>query len=381
MRTAFAISTSLLLSFSSTAAYSWGREGHQIIALIAAKQLTPAAKAQVTDLLGGSDAASALEQYSTWADEIRSQRPETRAWHYVNIETGSTGYSAARDCPNGDCVIGQIERDISIIRNQSLAKPIRAEALRFLIHFVGDETQPLHCSDNHDRGANEVRVILNGDSTNFHAVWDRQVVEALGDEPATIAAHLSAKIIQAERSVWSKGTPASWANECWSVAKRDVYASLSGREGTYAPIVLPSDYAHRKAGIAAEQLERAGVRLASVLNAAFTRTVALPEHSRSAALNTIHPEEAASHVGQTVTVEGTVTEIHTARSGSTTFIDMGGEYPNNTFTGVIFKSDMAAVGDVSGLAGKTVDITGTVRNYRGQPEIVITSRYQIAERS
>lgn len=92
---------------------------------------------------------------------------------------------------------------------------------------------------------------------------------------------------------------------------------------------------------------------------------------------TIPPEEAASHLGQTVTVEGVVSEVHTARSGSATFIDMGGSYPNNAFTGVIFASDMWTVGDVSGLAGKTADINGEVRLYHGKPEIVISSPRQI----
>jgi DNA/RNA endonuclease YhcR with UshA esterase domain len=91
----------------------------------------------------------------------------------------------------------------------------------------------------------------------------------------------------------------------------------------------------------------------------------------------ISPEKAGSHVGQTITVEGVVTEVHTARSGSATFIDMGGSYPNNAFTGVIFASAMATVGDVSDLAGKTVDINGEMRLYRGKPEIVIYSRSQI----
>jgi DNA/RNA endonuclease YhcR with UshA esterase domain len=86
---------------------------------------------------------------------------------------------------------------------------------------------------------------------------------------------------------------------------------------------------------------------------------------------------ASSHVGQSVTVEGLVSEVHVARSGKETFIDMGGTYPNQTFTGVIFERSMAAVGDVSGLTGKTVDITGTIQMYQGKPEMIVTSRDQI----
>ncbi|MGH6888450.1 MAG: hypothetical protein ACREHF_04530 [Rhizomicrobium sp.] len=95
---------------------------------------------------------------------------------------------------------------------------------------------------------------------------------------------------------------------------------------------------------------------------------------------TIPPEQAGSHVGQTVTIEGIVSEVHTARSGSATFIDMGGDYPDNAFTGVIFASNMGMVGDVSDLTGKTVDINGAIRLYRDSPEIVIESRGQIKTR-
>lgn len=266
MRThALSIVAALLLS--PQLAYAWGREGHQIIALLSVGHLTPAAKSQVEDLLGNPDATSGMVRYSTWADEVRPERRDTAPWHYVDIEIGSNGYNVARDCPNDDCVVGQIERDVAILKNTSLAKPVRAEALRFLIHFIGDETQPLHCGDNHDRGGNEVRVILNGEQTNLHAVWDTAVVEVLGDDPATVAAHLSATITRAEEAAWSKGAPISWANECWRVAKQHIYADLPGSGGSSAPIVLPADYANKKSAIAAEQLQRAGVRLALTLNA------------------------------------------------------------------------------------------------------------------
>ena len=70
----------------------------------------------------------------------------------------------------------------------------------------------------------------------------------------------------------------NWANECWRIAKRDVYPDLQGHGGTSAPIVLSPDYARKKSAIAAEQLERAGVRLASILNEAF-KSVGYGVHS------------------------------------------------------------------------------------------------------
>src|SRR5579859_1277561 len=223
--------------FGASNAWAWGREGHRITALIAWNRLTPAARQQVSDLLGGGGRGS-VEQASTWADEVRPSRPETAPWHYVNIEISNTNYEPARDCPDSNCVIAQVQKDVRIIADRQLATPIRAEALRFLIHFIGDLHQPLHCADNHDRGGNLVKVILGGQQTNLHAVWDTEVVEALGSSEDTVAAALASKITQSDRKAWSRGTAVSWANETWAVAKRSVYGSFPGRGATDAPIVL-----------------------------------------------------------------------------------------------------------------------------------------------
>jgi exonuclease VII large subunit len=89
--------------------------------------------------------------------------------------------------------------------------------------------------------------------------------------------------------------------------------------------------------------------------------------------------EAASHAGQNVTIEGPVSEVFTSRRGDT-FIDIGGRYPNQQFSGVVFVDDANIVGNVHGLEGKTVDLTGRIRMYRGKPEIVIHSAGQISAR-
>ncbi len=91
---------------------------------------------------------------------------------------------------------------------------------------------------------------------------------------------------------------------------------------------------------------------------------------------TIQPADAKAHVGQTLTVEGTVSDVHTTASGMT-FIDMGGHYPDNVFTAVIFPDDASKFPDVDSLEGKTMDITGPMRLYKGRPEIILKSADQI----
>ena len=85
--------------------------------------------------------------------------------------------------------------------------------------------------------------------------------------------------------------------------------------------------------------------------------------------------DAANHIGETITVEGVVSEVHV--SPKATFIDLNGRYPNEEFTGVIWSEDTGAFSGVGGYEGKTVDITGTVQMYRGRPEIILRSQSQI----
>jgi hypothetical protein len=258
----------LLLALAlPSSALAWGAEGHQIVASIAASELTPAARDRVRELLG-ADPGFAMTVASTWADEIRPQHPETAPWHYVNIPVGSTSYDARRDCPRGDCVVEQIEREQRIISDRTLLPAVRAEALRFLIHFIGDIHQPLHAADNRDRGGNEMRVVLNGRRTNMHAVWDVDVVRALGGDALYVASQLEADMSAAKHQSWQNGAAATWANESFRLARAEIYAGASGR-GASAPIVLSADYARQESGVAAEQLEKAGVRLAWVLNRAL----------------------------------------------------------------------------------------------------------------
>jgi DNA/RNA endonuclease YhcR with UshA esterase domain len=95
------------------------------------------------------------------------------------------------------------------------------------------------------------------------------------------------------------------------------------------------------------------------------------------ALTIIPPEDCPKHLGETVTVEGTVSEVHHAASGRATFIDMGGRYPNNTFAAVIFKDDADKFPTVDTLTGKVIDITGRVKDYKGSREIIVNGSEQL----
>lgn len=236
-------------------ALAWGPEGHEVVAHVAARELTPHARAAVARLLGG-DAETMMVLDASWADEVRDDRPETASWHYVNVELEEPFYDARRDCPESNCVVAQIARD-----EAALARRPDAETLKFLIHFIADIHQPLHVGDHGDRGGNARQLFYRGRRVNLHHLWDDDVVAALGRDPAEVANSISRALTPQMKQSLSGGTPQDWANQSLGVA-RGIYGGLAGDD-------VPDDYARRQAAITRLQLARAGLRLAAALNAAF----------------------------------------------------------------------------------------------------------------
>ena len=254
------------LFFAPAPAMAWGPQGHEIVAHLAAMHLTPKAKAGVTALLGG-EAQASMVIASNWADEIRDDRPQTASWHYVNLEIdGGLRYDAARDCPRGNCAVAQIARDAAIL--QSRAPPAaRAEALKFLIHLVGDIHQPLHAGENHDRGGNAVRILYRrGKPMSLHQFWDSSVVAALGRDPVMVATRIDGAFSAAQKAaMMASRNPAAWAMNSAAIARNVIYRQTGGRTET----MLTERDAASDAAIARQQLAKAGYALAGMLNAAF----------------------------------------------------------------------------------------------------------------
>jgi hypothetical protein len=243
-------------------AWAWGPEGHEVVAHLAGMNLTPKARAGVTALLGG-EAQAAMAIASNWADEIRDERPQTSSWHYVNLEIdGDLHYVAARDCAGDNCAVGQILRDEAILRSNA-APAVKAETLKFLIHFVGDIHQPLHAADNHDRGGNQVQISLRrGRNETLHHFWDDDVVAAQGRDPAAVARGIdSAYSPQQKAALMAAGSPVDWAERSAAIAKTLVYPQAAhGIDNRTLAEDTP---------IARERLARAGYALAGALNAIF----------------------------------------------------------------------------------------------------------------
>ena len=241
-----------------------GNDGHKIVAIIAEKHLTDSARSEARRLLGNSS----LESIATFADDVRNSRPETKQFHFVDIPLTETTYDPARDCQastNGDCVIAAIERFRTTLADRTRSDADRAEALKFIVHLVGDMHQPLHCADrNNDRGGNAVKLTFLRKKSNLHAVWDSGIIREADLSNVEFADELEAAIVAREIDGIQRGTPITWANEAHKLARTNAY-KLVPKSGA----ILGVAYYNHNFAVVDSQLTKAGLRLAKVLNDAL----------------------------------------------------------------------------------------------------------------
>jgi hypothetical protein len=299
----------------SPAAHGWGCKGHETVALIAEAHLTPAAKAMAFGILNASPIDPLLSRYckdpgldaftdaSTWADDERQIKPETAAWHFIDIPRGASENDLSQFCPTATgCVTTALAAQIDILRDRHASPLARAEALRFVIHLVGDIHQPLHDATNNDRGGNCVPVEFFGHtpretnttaesySPNLHGVWDSNIIDRFSpasQTPRQLAQMLDENFQQQE-SAWNSETINfnTWAWEGHQLAESTAYGRLPVKIAIEKPLDIQScaddehiskrilglnedledDYQSAAAPVIEEQVTKAGIRLAALLN-------------------------------------------------------------------------------------------------------------------
>jgi nuclease S1 len=252
----------IALALAAAPALGWGPEGHRIIAMIAQMNLTPQARAQVNALLGPDNSMAAI---SSWADDTRVDFPETAPWHYIDIPLDATTIDMASECPQGNCVVAQIKKFEAVLKDSHAKFTDRRTALEFLVHFVGDLHQPLHCADNHDQGGNQVHVTFFGQPSNLHSVWDSGILNHIKPFGNQLAEDLDRRITPGERKLWVRGSVEDWALESHWLARNVAYKELPPGQTP----VLGEAYLNASMPVIEAQLEKGGIRLAFLLNQAF----------------------------------------------------------------------------------------------------------------
>ncbi len=272
---------SLVVNVPDSAA--WGPQGHSVIGLIADGHLKP----EVKELIAKKFNINSLADVATWADRTRKKRKEESSWHYTNIEEGEWTYNAERDCPDGACVTEKIHEFSGILRSTSLRER-KKDALKFLVHFVGDVHQPLHLGNLKDRGGGTLRFLYKGKDVSLHYLWDGGLIDWDGEPPQAnerrhtpppkarslfppgvaresllkYAARLNGRVSEEEVSAWSLSTVSDWANESRSLALKVAYRVDKGG--------LSKAYIKRGREVINLRLTQAGVRLAHLLNTILT---------------------------------------------------------------------------------------------------------------
>jgi len=278
--------TALLLCLLPQAGRAWGIAGHAMIAEIAEWHMSPAALAETRRLLA-EEGFEHLDQVGSWADEIRPQRKEASPWHYVDIPLTADSYDAARDCAKGDCVIDAINRYSAILADRSKPDADRREALKFLVHFVGDIQQPLHGAENAgDHGGNKVLVRYfdqdlgwSNRPLNLHALWDSFIIERhLGVKEGNLgepneALHkagleLAKKLNDGLADTPNDLDPVTWAMESHDLAAKIVYPGVvaPGAQPPTQAVQLGEEYDRRAWPVVEKRIQQGGLRLAALLN-------------------------------------------------------------------------------------------------------------------
>ena len=360
---------------------SWGVTGHRTIGKIAENHLSPNAKAGVQSLLGNET----LADVATWADEVRSQ-PEYRAtgaWHYLNLPLGLS-YSAFQQKVEGmtqDNVYSALLKLEHAVVDKATPREKKIEALKFIVHFVGDLHQPMHVSREEDKGGNTIQLNYNGQGTNLHSLWDTKLLEHEGltyEQLAVKYDHAS----PAEIRQWQSDPLMKWLWESYEISSK-LYAEVDAMKGRS----IDDAYYQAHIAIIQERIERAGIRLAGVLNELFKNgpveagKPAAEGTGKPSAAEAVQPvmvdiNDAAKHIDENVTICARVYG-YKALDGMT-LVNLGAAYPNQLMT-VVLRGNAKDGGP--GIDGQTVCVSGKLILYKEKPEIIVTDPKQIAVRA
>ena len=381
---------------------SWGVTGHRTVGKIAENHLTPNARAGVKDLLGNQS----LADVSTWADEVRREPSykETGPWHYINLPLGLS-YDAFKSRVENmleSNVYSALVEQMRLITDKTAPRAKKVEALKFIVHFVGDLHQPMHISRAEDQGGNTIQLNYEGEGTNLHSLWDSKLIATLGLDYPQLAEKCD-QATPAQVKQWQSDPLVKWMWESYTISSR-LYAevdSMSSRS-------IGAPYYDSHISIITQRLEQAGIRLAGLLNVLFKNgpvpsgpdvaggtggtaagqgAGATAGQGAGAAAGQgagstdgqgagagagagepvkIETKDAASHVDQYVVVHDKVYG-YKALDGLT-LVNVGAAYPDALLT-IVLKGD--ALGIAPALDGKMIQVTGKVEMYKGKPEIVV----------
>jgi hypothetical protein len=280
-----AIAAPFALLFAASPAAAYWEFGHQTVAQIAMANVTPKTRIAVKRLLAKTPQldtpecpATTIEGASTWADCVKPlKNPDGTPrfgyaynWHFQDVNI-CRPFTLEEACKDGNCVSAQITRDVAILKDKRATDKERAQALVFLIHFVGDLHQPLHAGEKDDKGGNDVAAaygIYSPKRFNLHSIWDGTLAERAITSGPTLVRRYPAAV----KAKVAAGTVTDWSRESWQVSHDSVYATALGGDPcapSPAKVTLSEATIEKLVPVARLEIERGGLRLAKLLDRAL----------------------------------------------------------------------------------------------------------------
>jgi hypothetical protein len=311
------LASTILALAAAAPAFPWAKEGHEAMAMAAQRNLSDEARSHVVKILGSDDLAS----IAVWMDDVRSayfrqgpladdpealkfnaEFPHNGEWHYVDMPLGTKAYALDAPTASPHDVVHMAEEAVRVLEGGGDKRITQLEALRMLVHFVGDMHQPLHVGNGFFAiGANGVATLVTdpaavatlpndkggnalffgpGRYDELHAYWDADLVQKMAStKDAAVLAPVLERQIAAQGASWKSAGdyhhwPEQWATESVEAA-RTAYAGLEYGEVTPDPkggfrkiqIKFPANYDQVCIPLAQERLAKSGYHLAEILNA------------------------------------------------------------------------------------------------------------------
>jgi hypothetical protein len=346
----------------SAALVSWGFKGHRAVATIAQRHLTSNTAYAVSAYLKGKGMADV----ATWADENRS--PTTAPWHFLNLPLGLNHEQFVKFVTENDNnVYTAILKTEAMLKDKNLTSDQKNEALKYLIHLVGDAHQPMHISRNEDKGGNTIQVRFDNKGTNLHSLWDSKLIDHEGLTEADIAKTYDTAT-PAQIKQWQADSPIEWIWESYQITG-ELYAQVKpGQE-------IDDAYYQKYIPVIRKRIDQAGIRLAGELNKLFNNeqvkitgvTAAASTSPGPTAAAPVKLEDLKNVIGKTVRVQG---KVYSSKDiGSMILVNLGAAYPNQLLT-IALKGKARELG--SQLENKTMIVEGQVIDYKGKPEIIVS---------
>ena len=251
------VSFSLILSASLS--FAWDAVGHRIITEIAYRNLTCKARRNVDKVLG----TRGIVYFSSWADEIKSDTiyPDSYGWHFQNLRSGMTREELDSLYYNKEAE--GIHLFFALQQQETLLRENRrnADALKFIVHLMGDAYQPMHVGRPEDKGGNKVQVRWFGNGTNLHSLWDGRLISYAKYSYMEYADYLCDRFGNEKKDIMHRSP-----EECiWQtyLIQNEIYAYQDKDDNN------SYHYAYHFRPLHDRQLYVAGIRLAKLLNSIY----------------------------------------------------------------------------------------------------------------